>query len=468
MSSRIYFINNDAGLQQQVRQALSNSGLHLEIIPINALNESNTEPGNINLIIINTQGFSQEEWHKLYLLKNESSFRHIPVLALVEEQPLQLRQKLVELGVEDYLTVPFDQLDMRVRVNAILSFKSPPVLQNEHDDLTGILQSFRELLEQLNQPTISFRSEDFYGSILNGVTRMVNAGYVYYFEITGEESLQLKFRYPQQFQGQSLQLSMQEISGLEKAIRMCEPTILNTLSANSSIVTYLKSILNVKARSLLIYPVVSAGRTKAVLMVIRTTDDPFSDLNFLVLGNLSELLSYNIRLSEYREKLNRQSAGLTLKPYYAYLEKIINYLDVGIIVIDPQQRIDFINDVALKILEVSRGQSLQKPLPELIAGENFKTIFSFENPSPELAHKTEVEVKLPRGEKALLEILVLPLGREGERQGGYIISFKDVTINRETQEEIYLKNRLTSLGVLASGIAHEIRNPLAGSGLSGR
>ena len=45
---------------------------------------------------------------------------------------------------------------------------------------------------------------------------------------------------------------------------------------------------------------------------------------------------------------------------------------------------------------------------------------------------------------------------------GYILSLKDITYTKELQEEILRMDRLASLGVMASGIAHEIRNPLAG------
>jgi len=58
--------------------------------------------------------------------------------------------------------------------------------------------------------------------------------------------------------------------------------------------------------------------------------------------------------------------------------------------------------------------------------------------------------------------MALPfLDKKGEADG-YIISFKDITLIREIQEESYQRNRMASLGVMASGIAHEIRNPLAG------
>jgi signal transduction histidine kinase len=53
------------------------------------------------------------------------------------------------------------------------------------------------------------------------------------------------------------------------------------------------------------------------------------------------------------------------------------------------------------------------------------------------------------------------LGLKGEAIGKIVI-FRDLTKVYRIQEEILKMDRLVSLGKLASGIAHEIRNPLAG------
>jgi signal transduction histidine kinase len=45
---------------------------------------------------------------------------------------------------------------------------------------------------------------------------------------------------------------------------------------------------------------------------------------------------------------------------------------------------------------------------------------------------------------------------------GTIVSFRDITLFKQMQSEVLRMDRLASLGVLASGIAHEIKNPLAG------
>ncbi|MCK5322761.1 MAG: hypothetical protein KAJ45_01400, partial [Desulfobulbaceae bacterium] len=52
-----------------------------------------------------------------------------------------------------------------------------------------------------------------------------------------------------------------------------------------------------------------------------------------------------------------------------------------------------------------------------------------------------------------------------EEDGGAIIRISDITESKRVQEQLIRADRLASLGQLSGGIAHEIRNPLAGINL---
>ncbi len=56
---------------------------------------------------------------------------------------------------------------------------------------------------------------------------------------------------------------------------------------------------------------------------------------------------------------------------------------------------------------------------------------------------------------------VTPLTNAEEIRTGYILIFQDLSEWRKLQEELRMKDRLAAVGELASGIAHEVGNPLA-------
>jgi len=55
---------------------------------------------------------------------------------------------------------------------------------------------------------------------------------------------------------------------------------------------------------------------------------------------------------------------------------------------------------------------------------------------------------------------IFPIGQEGNR--GITVTLRDETVREELREETIRLDRLASLGRLAAGISHEIRNPLTG------
>jgi len=60
-----------------------------------------------------------------------------------------------------------------------------------------------------------------------------------------------------------------------------------------------------------------------------------------------------------------------------------------------------------------------------------------------------------------LEVIATTLREEDDAFVGHVILFRDMTEIRRLEEEVARSRRLASLGSLAAGVAHEIRNPLS-------
>lgn len=68
---------------------------------------------------------------------------------------------------------------------------------------------------------------------------------------------------------------------------------------------------------------------------------------------------------------------------------------------------------------------------------------------------------LPDGEERTLNIAVTPLVSRDFEHIGRLILFQDVTERTELERRLMQADKLTSIGVLAAGVAHEVNTPLA-------
>ena len=75
--------------------------------------------------------------------------------------------------------------------------------------------------------------------------------------------------------------------------------------------------------------------------------------------------------------------------------------------------------------------------------------------------RREITYGHPRGEPRILAVASSPLVVPDAGALGLVYSFQDLTEEKRLEAEYRAKDRMATLGRLAAGIAHEIRNPLA-------
>lgn len=128
--------------------------------------------------------------------------------------------------------------------------------------------------------------------------------------------------------------------------------------------------------------------------------------------------------------------------------------------IDLEGSVIDVNGAAELMLGIRREEMLGKSYtwiddPETVRliGEHLQQSLDGETP------KYEFNVRLGNGSEICLRVTNVPLFVDGRILGAYLIA-KDITEQKRTQELLHRSDKLTAIGQLAAGIAHEIRNPL--------
>jgi signal transduction histidine kinase len=134
-----------------------------------------------------------------------------------------------------------------------------------------------------------------------------------------------------------------------------------------------------------------------------------------------------------------------------------NCLASGVILIDGKKKVTSLNSEAKHLLGLSPDQATLPALASLPAALQAmvsETLASGESPAGR-----QVELKTASRGPITLHLSAVPV-QAGQKNSGVVLVLNDLTRARQVEQHIQQLDRLASLGTLAAGMAHEIKNAL--------
>jgi len=161
-----------------------------------------------------------------------------------------------------------------------------------------------------------------------------------------------------------------------------------------------------------------------------------------------------------------RSAKTSLARAEAMSETLIRNMPIGLVALDLTGKFVSINETAEYLLDLQRESVLGKDstgllpdaLQKAIADVRTAAVSPGQNPD---TISREAQCSLGGRDGVTLEIMAALLRDEDRESLGTVVLFRDLTEIKQLREEIARSQRLASIGSLAAGVAHEIRNPLS-------
>ena len=211
------------------------------------------------------------------------------------------------------------------------------------------------------------------------------------------------------------------------------------------------------------------GQAVAFMGLSRTSDgDYLSSEDVELLATLAGYVGIAIENAALYRSLQRKVDEFERLKEFS--ENIVESINVGILAADLEDRVESWNSQIERLTGVTRERAVGSRLAELFPA-NLVEQFDQVRDESGIHHIYKFLLTAPgaggngngaaKGREATLNIAVAPLVSKDRERIGRLIIFDDVTDRAELERQLVQADRLSSIGLLAAGVAHEVNTPLA-------
>lgn len=165
----------------------------------------------------------------------------------------------------------------------------------------------------------------------------------------------------------------------------------------------------------------------------------------------------------YRSEKEKAIALAKLKDFS---ENIVESINIGLLAVDREGYITNWNSGLEELLAISRNEAINQPITTIFDTDLISTIH---NATGNLSWQLDSTYNIYHyktssrdGRELVINIALSPLEPKDARLAGTLILIEDITDRVRLEEQLRATDKLSSIGLLAAGVAHEVNTPLTG------
>ncbi|HEX7118074.1 MAG TPA: PAS domain S-box protein [Longimicrobiales bacterium] len=211
-------------------------------------------------------------------------------------------------------------------------------------------------------------------------------------------------------------------------------------------------------RTLACVPMEADGRVIGTLTLAHTAAVPLDERLPRFAASIAGLVASLVERTRAEEALAAEGERLAVT---------LRSIAEGVVATDTDGRITLMNRVAEELSGWSQADAAGRPLMEVVRVLDEDTREPrdlvrrlFDGARPPATVKEQGILVARDGTERIVAESIAPLSDQAGAVVGAVLAFRDITRERELEEELLRASKLESLGILAGGIAHDFNNLL--------